>query len=282
MLFLDFAKAFDTVPHERFFLKATFYGISGKVNNWLRDFLTGRRQRVVVNGSSSQWSPVLSGVPLGTVLGPILFLLFINDLPSLVSSSVKLFADDSVLYRNIESSADHAKLQEDLLQLEEWAATWQMNFAPSKCYIMSITLKRQPSSYSYMLCNTPLEGVTFQKYLGVYITNSLKWSKQAVEMKKKANKILGVLQLNLVSCSPVVKERAYLFLVRPVCEYGSVAWSPYSRKDINCVESVQHRAARFVCNNYRRNSSVDSMISNLGWQDSETRRKISDLTMPVF
>ena len=98
-------------------------------------------------------------------------------------------------------------------------------------------------------------------------------------MKKKANKILGVLQRNLVSCSPVVKERAYLSLVRPVCEYGSVAWSPYSRKDINCVESVQRRAARFVCNDYRRTSSVDSMISNLGWQDLETRRKISDLTM---
>ena len=157
-------------------------------------------------------------------------------------------------------SADHDKLQENLLQLEEWAATWQMSFAPSKCYTMSITLKRQPSSYSYTLCNTPLEGVTFQKYLGVYITNSLNWSKQAVEVKKKANKIPGVLQRNLVSCSPVVKERAYLSLDRPVCEYGSVAWSPYSRKDINCMESVQRGAARFVRNDYRRTSSVDSMI----------------------
>ena len=100
---------------------------------------------MVVNGSSSKWSPVLSGVPQGTVLGPSLFLLFVNDLLSSVSARVKLFADDSVLYYHIESSADHDKLQQDLLQLEEWAAMWQMNFAPSKCYIMSITLKRQPS-----------------------------------------------------------------------------------------------------------------------------------------
>ena len=96
---------------------------------------------MVVNGSSSKRSPVLSRVPQGTVLGPSLFPRFVNDLPSSVSSRVKLFADDSMLYRHIESSADHDKLQQDLLQLEEWAAMWQMNFAPSKCYIMSITLK---------------------------------------------------------------------------------------------------------------------------------------------
>ena len=139
-------------------------------------------------------------------------------------------ADDSVLYRHIESSADHDKLQQGLLQPEELVAMWQMNFAPSKCYIMSIALKRQPSSFLNTLWNTPLEGATFQKYLGLYITNSLNWTKQAVEVKKKANKILGVLQRNLSSCSVVVRERAYLSLVRPVCEYSSVAWSPYTQK----------------------------------------------------
>ena len=103
MIFFDFVKALDTMPHERLLLKAKFYCFSGKLNNWLRVFLTGRRQRVVVNGSSFNWSTVLSGIPQGTVLRPILFLLFTNDLPSVVSSNVKLFADDSVLYRRIES-----------------------------------------------------------------------------------------------------------------------------------------------------------------------------------
>ena len=119
--------------------------------------------------------------------------------------------------------------------------TYDINFAPSECYIMSITLKRQPSLFSYTLCDTPLERDAFQKYLGVYITNSLNWTKQAVEVKKKAIEILGVLQRNLSSCSAVVKERAYLSLVRPVCEYGSIAWSPYTQKSLP-VFSVVRRA----------------------------------------
>lgn len=174
-----------------------------------------------------------------------------------------------MLYRHIQSPADQNVLQQDLYHLEQWAATWQMTFAPTKCYIMSITLKHRPASYSHMLCNTFLEGVMFQKYLGVYITSSLNWTKHIVEVKKKANKILGVLQRNLTSCTPAIKEWAYLSLVCPVCEYGSVAWSPYTQKDINCVESVQRCTARFVYyyNDYRWTSSVNAMISNLGWQD---------------
>ena len=111
MIFLGFAKAFNTVPHERLPLTAKFYGISGKLNNWLRVFLTGRRKRVVVNSSSPNWSTVLSSVPQGTALGSILFLPFINDLPL-------PNADDSVLYRHIVCSADHGTLQQDLLRLE--------------------------------------------------------------------------------------------------------------------------------------------------------------------
>ena len=186
---------------------AKFYGISGKLNNWLRAFLTGRRQRVVVKCGSTKWAPVLFGVPQGTILGPISFLLLINDLPSSVSSSVKLFADESVLYRYSESSADQNRLQYDLLQLEQWADMWQMNFGPSKCYIMPITLKRQPSSFSYRLCNTSLERVTFQKYLGSTSVHQLpQLDRAGCRGEKESEKIFGVLQWNLSSCSAVVKD----------------------------------------------------------------------------
>ena len=279
VIFLDFAKAFDSVPHQRLLAKAKFYGIRGKLLLWLTHFLTNRRQRVVVNGVSSDWSPVLSGVPQGTVLGPILFLLFINDLPNGITSHVKLFADDSVLYRPITSTDDHHALQEDLYYLERWADKWQMKFAPKKCYVMTITLKREKSQFPYSLCGSTLEGVGLQKYLGIYITSTLNWSKQADEVKKKANAVLGILQRNLSSCAPSVKEQAYMALVRPLVEYGTVAWSPYTKKDTQKVESVQRRAARFVCNNYDRHSSVSNMLSDLGWQSLEFRRSVCDAVM---
>jgi len=172
-VFLDLAKAFDSVPHERLLLKADYYGIRNKANIWLRSFLTGRSQRVVVNGCASSWSPVVSGVPQGTVLGPILFLMFINDLPTNITSSIKLFADDCVLYRPINSVGDQFALQRDLDQLEKWASTWQMKFAPTKCFVMSVTLENSPFQFRYFLCNVQLDGACHQKYLGVYITCTL-------------------------------------------------------------------------------------------------------------
>ena len=185
--------AFDSFPHEWLLLKADYYGIRNKTNIWLRSFLTGRSQRVVTNGSASSWSPVVSGEAQRTVLGPILFLTFINDLPTNTTSGIKLFADDCVLYRPINSVSDHFVLQRDLDQLEKWAYSWQMKFAPTKCFVMSLTLKNSPSQFSYSLCNAQLEGACHQKYLGVYITCTLRWQLQCDEAKKTAMRVLRIL-----------------------------------------------------------------------------------------
>ena len=279
VVFLDFAKAFDSVPHERLLLKAAYYGIRNKANIWLRSFLTGRSQRVVINGSASSWSSVVSGVPQGTVLGPILFLMFINDLPKNITSGIKLFADDCVLYRPTNSVSDHLALQRNLDQLEKWSSIWQMKFAPSKCFVMSVTLKKSPSQFSYFLCNVQLDGARHQKYLGVYITCTLCWQLQCDEAKKKAMRVLGILQRNLSSCDRSVKERSYLSLVRPIVEYATVAWSPHTKKGIDCIEAVQRRAARFVNNDYSRHSSVSSMLTDLNWPSLQSRRRMYDLGM---
>ena len=120
IIILDFSKAFDKVPHQRLMSKLWNYGIRGDTHAWIKSFLMGRTQRVVVDGEASAWVPVESGVPQGTVLGPQHFLAFINNLPKAVSSRVRLFADDCALYRKVETNADCQALQEDLRSLEEW------------------------------------------------------------------------------------------------------------------------------------------------------------------
>ena len=124
-MFLDFSKEFDNVPHSRLLLKLESLGIAGDLLNWVRAFLTARAQRVVVNGSHSSWLPVISGVPQGSILGPLLFILYVNDIKSVISHSyLKMFADDLTLYRNIASVSDCELLQWDLRRIYEWTLTW--------------------------------------------------------------------------------------------------------------------------------------------------------------
>ena len=153
---LDFSKAFDTVPHKRMLGKLELYGISGDIHSWIRSFLVGRTQSVVVDGARSKEEDVISGVPQGTVLGPLLFLLHINDLPSMVQpgTSCRLFADDCLLYRPIDSGEDQLTLQRDLAKLETWADSWGMRFNASKCYIMTTNHGHNRLSRMYELCGT--------------------------------------------------------------------------------------------------------------------------------
>ena len=144
---LDFSKAFDVVPHQRLLHKLDHYGIRGTNPNWIHNFLTNRTQKVVVNGSSSESARVKSGVPQGTVLGPLPFLTYINDLPSTVWSQVRLFADDCLLYRPIKCQADQEKLQRGLSALQDWADRWGTCFNPSK-YKVQYTLKEQQQDLS--------------------------------------------------------------------------------------------------------------------------------------
>ena len=132
LIIMDFAKAFDKVPHRRLFHKLKYYGIRGSTHKWINSWLSGRTQQVVLDGQASDPVPVLSGVPQGSVLGPVLFLIFINDLLDNIRSSVCLFADDCVLYRNIHSLQDCLALQEDLTSLGQWEADWQMKFSCSQ------------------------------------------------------------------------------------------------------------------------------------------------------
>ena len=171
---MDFSKAFDKVSHDRLLYKLARAGVDPVATRWIKSFLTGRSQRVVINGDESSNAPVTSGVPQGSVLGPILFLIFIDDLPQYTKSSkVRLFADDTIVYLTISSIDDCHKLQEDMNGLEIWESDWLMEFHPAKCNILRITRKKTKIIFPYSLHGHPLEKVTSAKYLGVTLSDDM-------------------------------------------------------------------------------------------------------------
>ena len=170
---MDFSKAFDKVGHQRLLLKLHHYGVRGKTNKWIQAFLTNRTQRVVLNGEHSCNAHVTSGVPQGSVLSPCLFLLYINDLPESLGSTVRLFADDSLLYMTIRSQANTEILQNDLKKLEHWEEKWLMQFNTDKCHVLRVTRKQNPIIQEYTLHGKVLETVNSAKYLGVTLTSDL-------------------------------------------------------------------------------------------------------------
>ena len=281
VLVMDFAKAFDKVPHKRLMHKLNFYGIRGNTSKWIEAWLNNRSQVVVLDSTSSDSAPVVSGVPQGSVLGPVLFLLFINDLPLGISSSVRLFADDCVLYRNISSYADCLQLQEDLSKLQHWEKTWLMKFNVSKCQVMRVSRHRAGNiiNHDYLLNGQTLEVVDSTKYLGVTFNSNLDWSTHISNVSSKATRTLGFLRRNLAFAPQQTKAMAYKTLVRPQVEYASPVWAPYTQVNVQKIEKVQRTAARWVSRRWRKTSSVDDMLSNLSLDTLEHRREVSSLCL---
>ena len=280
LIIMDFAKAFDKVPHQRLLYKLKYYGINNETLNWINAFLSDRTQTVVLDGESSDIAPVTSGVPQGTVLGPVLFLVYINDLPDYLNSSkLRLFADDSIIYRTIKSQNDCDSLQADLDAAARWESDWLMAFHPDKCTVLTVTHKKNPLKHNYILHNHILEPVSSAKYLGVTLQSDLKWTKHTNNIISNANKSLGFLKRNLKTSNTNIKSQAYLSLVRPKLEYACSVWDPHTADQRNKIEMVQRRAARYACNQYHNTSSVTDMIDNLNWPTLQQRRLKTKIIM---
>ena len=246
VIFIDFAKAFDSIPHERLLLKLEAVGLRGDLLNWLRGFLVGRMQKVVINGCHSPWKRITSGVPQGTILGPLLFNLYINDISACLTSGIRLYADDCAVYREILTLSDCVDLQHDLNAIHQWTVKWQMKVNPAKCKAMQVTNKRNPIATSYILDGSTLDWVTEFRYLGVTINEKLSWTLQCQGAAVKANRMLGLLKRSMKGSHLHAKLRAYKTLVRPHLEFAVQAWSPHYQKDINTLEKVQRRAVRWI------------------------------------
>ena len=280
-ILLDFSKAFDKVHHKNLLLKLNHYGINNSLLNWIEDFLIGRTQKVVIEGEESFSKPVMSSVPQGTVLGPLLFLTYINDMPESLSpdSKLKLFADDSLLYRTINNIEDTKILQKDLEALSKWEVDWKMSFHPDKCQVISFGTNRNKILNNYILHNITLQKTDSASYLGVNLDNKFNWKNHISSVNKKANSTLFFLRRHLRACPPKIKEHCYFTYVRPKLEYASSIWDPHHQCDIDLLEKIQRRAARFVTNNHDRQTNCNDLLKDLGWAPLRERRAKSKVTM---
>ena len=184
------------VPHKKLIRKLREYGINSSINQWIESFLHKRQQRVLCEGKMSSWIPVTSGVPQGSVIGSILFLVYINrnDLPAKLQSKVRLFADDTFVYLAVTNETDAAILQKDLKLLEEWEHRSQMSFHLDKCHVLQVTWCRNPLTHDYILHNQILKGKDAVKYLGVTVHHKLSWNEHICFIVKKANSSIGFLK----------------------------------------------------------------------------------------
>ena len=282
MAIIDFAKAFDKVPHQRLLAKLDHYGINSQVRKWTQSFLGNRKQQVIIEGHSSTSSYVLSGVPQGSVLGPILFLIYINDIAANINSTIHMFADDCLVYRTITNTEDHLSLQQDLNTLVKWSDSWQMKFNVAKCSIIHVTQNRSNISHNYTMHDEILQAATTHPYLGVELSSNMKWDSHINIVTRKAHQMLGFLSRNLRHGPSSIKERVYKAIVRPKVEYCASVGDPPTKNLRDKVETVQQKAARLVSNKsvYKDpKASVTKMIHDLHWESLDTWRKQAGLTM---
>ena len=280
VIYLDLQKAFDKVPHARLISKLKSYGIGGILLKWIEDFLSDRRQCVHLRGSQSDWIDITSGVPQGSVLGPFLFVAYVNDLPDSVSSKLYMFADDTKLYRTITSELDCHILQQDLNNVMNWGRTWLTNFNLHKCKVLSFGIKVPIKSIYMMLCSDQrhqLDRVEEEKDLGVLFSSTLKFSNHIKEIVHRANRLIGLIKRTFSYLEPQMLRILYTTLIRPHLDYACVVWNPYQSGDIRILEQVQRRATR-VCSSLMHLSYHDR-LEVLNLPSLMYRRRRMDMIM---
>jgi len=278
VIYIDFSRAFDSIVYSKLLAKLTVYGIDGKLLDWFGAFLHGRVQSVVIDNCFSCIAPVISGVPQGSVLGAVLFLIFINDIESIccTDTSLQLFADDLKLYSTVTVSNCSQSLQQSLINLEAWSADWQLSINIAKCAVLRIGSKCSQNS-SYVINTTPLACTESISDLGVEVDGSLSYSTHIAKVVAKATQRVGILFRGFVSRDLGMMRMAYISYIRPLLEYNSVVWNPYQVNLISRIEKVQRRFTKFIP--VLHNLSYSERLATINLEPLELRRLRSDLIM---
>ena len=273
ILFFDLSKAFDTVPHTKLIEKLRMLKLNVKIVDWIEDYLTGRKQRVIVRGGASEWLDVFSGVPQGSVIGPILFLLYINDIKDGIESRLSIFADDTKMMHVVDTEEDRLVLTKDLERLEKWSQVNKMKFNIDKCSVMHCGYGNQNAKYN--LYGSELRATETEKDLGVLIDRDMKFSSQVMSQTKKANKVLGMIKRNFQTINKDLFQILYSTLVRPHLEYAVQVWSPYQVGHKKKIEQIQRRATKMI--REIRNIPYEERLDHLDLMSTEHRRNRGDM-----
>ena len=273
VIYLDLSKAFDRVPHERLLRKLWGYGIRGNIHSWIKDFLSNRKQQVNVNGKLSKSIPVSSGVPQGSVLGPILFLVFINDMPDVITVIMKLFADDAKFYRSVTNQEHIEQVQYSVNEAVTWTNIWEMLFNFKKSKQLHNGSRMDPATYTMNTGHETIEieKVSSEKDLGVIIDQSLNFCKHINKKVNKANRNLGT----FTYMDHDMFRNLYKTIVRPYLEYATTVCTPLFKKDMIAIENVQRLATKLVTS--VKNLSYPERLRKLGLPSLEYRRERADL-----
>lgn len=271
VIYLDYEKAFDRVPIKRLIYKLEHFGLRGKLLSWIEDFLSNRKFRVRVGEQQSEAYNVLSGVPQGSVIGPVAFSLFLTDLKAVMELSFTLFADDTKFFG--DPIISHQVIQNNLDRTVQWTKDWLLSLNADKCTVLHIGPKNPHLQYS--IDGIPLNAVSSQVDLGVTVSNDLKWDNHIIEVVKRANSLLYMIRKSFSCINTDLFLKLYKSYVRPLLEYAYQVWSPYFKKDIDILEKVQRRATKMVL--FLRHKSYEDRLDTLGLTTLEKRRQRGDL-----
>ena len=213
VIYIDFRKAFDSVPHQRLLLKLESYGIGPVLLKWFRSFLSGRKQRVNVNGKTSECVDIASGVPQGSIIGPMCFFLFINDLPGLMHNNMLLFADDAKLFGSASTPEEQGTIQDDLDRLHQWTEQWQLPLNAAKCTVMHLGAQKLKKSYN--IGDIQLKESETEKDLGLWVDNKLKFHLQTDKAVRKGHRMIAIIRRTFSYLNKDIFKKLYKALVRP-------------------------------------------------------------------
>ena len=249
VVYIDFAKAFDSIVFSKLLNKLSWYGISGNLHNWIANFIFNRTQRVVIDYCCSTLCKVISGVPQGSVLGPILFLIFINDIDFICNGSVtlKLFADDAKLYTEINQSSS-LSLQASLDRLSQWAQDWQLTINVKKCGVLHISQSKSVAAQNttYYINSISLPCLNSISDLGIALSNDLSFNLHINNIVSKATQRAGILFRGFQSRDPLLLRKAFITYIRPLLEYSSIVWNPDRVYLTDLLENVQRKFSKRI------------------------------------